>query len=476
MGTGLTELTVLTRLTVTRVNAVNPIIKVTPKKPATTKEFFFMIRFHQKPLCLLFIILFSTLPAAAETLSLPEAVQKALLHSPAILEARNLEKSSGEALKSSRADFLPKASASYSFSHLSDAPYQVVGGVQRQVGDTDNVHWDLTLVQPLFRGFGLVSRYKVARAESEIGTLRIEQTAKDLVRDVKTAYYEALLAESMEKVAEDQVLSLEAQERDAQRFYDHGVIPKNDLLKSKIARASAIQELERARAEVKLTLSRLSLAMGETVDREYRLVPVKQSTEDPGDLVQLMELSVKNRPEMKIMGKTLAAYDASITLARSAAWPEISLVGRYEQNGQDSLAEDNDYSNDHNTSVSLQARWTFFEWGKTRAETGRVRYDRQAFSQKIRAAEDRIRLETRQEYLNLGVREKNIRTAEEALEQARENFRITRSRYLQNVTTSTEVLEAQTFLSRAESDYHRSVYGYLIARARLDRATGNLSE
>ena len=473
MGSGLAELTVLT---VSRVKPVIKVTRVTPKKPATKKEYLFMIRIHQKPLGLLFIILFSTVPAAAETLSLAEAVQKALLHSPAILEAQNLEKSSGEALKSSRADFLPKASASYSFSHLEDAPYQVVGGVQRQVGDTDQVHWDLTLVQPLFRGFGLVSRYKVARAESEIGTLRIEQTAKDLIRDVKTAYYDALLAESIEKVAEDQVRSLEAQERDAQRFYDHGVIPKNDLLKSKIAKASAIQELERARAETKLALSRLSLAMGDQVDREYRLVPVEKTTADPGDLAELMETAVKNRPEMKIMAKTVEAYDASVTLARSAAWPEISLVGRYEQNGQDSLAEDNAYSNDHNTSVSIQARWTFFEWGKTRADVGKVRYDRQAFLEKTRAAEDRIRLETRQEYLNLGVREKNIVTAEEALEQARENFRITRSRYLQNVTTSTEVLEAQTFLSRAESDYYRSVYGYLTARARLDRATGNLSE
>ena len=435
-----------------------------------------MIRSLHIFLFLLCMGFFTALPAAAEPLTLTQAVQNALLHNPAIREARNHEKSSRENLNSSRADFLPKATANYSFSHLDDAPYQVVSGVKRQAGDTESAHFDLTLVQPLFKGFGILSRYKVARAESEIGSLKVEQAAKDLVRDVKTAYYEALLAQNIEKVAEDQVKTLESQERDAQGFYDHGVIAKNDLLKSKIAKASAVQELEKARSDAILALSRLSIAMGGSAGREYSLVPVEKTMSDPGDLGSLMDLAMKNRPELMIMEKNMEAYDSSITLARSACYPEISLVGRYEQNGQDSLAEENDYSNDHNTSVSIQARWTFFEWGKTRADIRKVRYEKQAFAERIKAAEDQIRLETQQEYLNVKVREKNIRTAEEALEQARENFRITRSRYLQNVTTATEVLEAQTFLARAESDYHRSVYGYLIAQARLSRATGTLSE
>jgi len=432
--------------------------------------------FKFTPFIMTITLLFTLTATASETLTVEQAVQNALLNSSAIKEAQNHEKSSQENLKSSRADFFPKASANYSFSHLDDAPYQVVGGMQRQVGDTDAVHWDVTLVQPLFKGFGILSKYKVARSESEIGSLKLEQTAKDLVRDVKTAYYEALLAQNIEKVAEEQVRTLEAQERDAQGFYDHGVIPKNDLLKSKIAKASAVQELEKARSDSQLSLSRLSIAMGHSVNSDFSLVPVETVVSDPGDLSSLMDAALKNRPEMKIMEKNLDAYEASITLARSTCYPEISLVGRYEQNGNDTAASENDYSNDHNTSVSVQAKWTFFEWGKNHADIQKVRYEKQAFSEKIKAASDQIRLETKQEYLAVKVREKNIKTAEEALGQAQENFRITRSRYLQNVTTATEVLEAQTFLSRAESDYHKSIYGYLIARARLNRATGTLAE
>ena len=412
--------------------------------------------------------------AAAETLTLDQAVNSALQNSFAIKEAQNHEKSTRENLKSSRTDFLPKATANYSYTQLDDAPYQVVGGTARQVGDTDAVHFDVTVVQPLFKGFGILSRYKIARAESEIGSLELEQAAMDVIRDTKTAYYEALLALNIQKVAEDQVKTLEAQEKDAQGFYDHGVIPKNDLLKTRIARASAVQEREKARADARIAVSRLNIVMGSPIDRDLALGPVDTVVTEPGELGELMEFAVKNRPEMRIMGQGLESYQASVNLARSTCYPELSLVGRYEQNGDDPGATDNDYSNDHNTSVSIQARWTFFEWGKSRADTREIRYEKQAFNEKIKAAEGRIRLETKQEYLNLQVREKNIRTAEEALEQARENFRITRSRYLQQVTTATEVLEAQTFLSRAESDYHRAVYGRLIARARLTRAAGTL--
>ncbi len=431
-----------------------------------------MMYHHMKRAAIGCLIMAWASAATAGNLNLDQAVENALRNNPSVREAENRGLSADENLKSRRADFLPKASANYSLMYLDDAPYQVVGGVPRQVGDTESAHWDLIVVQPLFKGFGLVSRYQSARSESDIRALERKKAAQDVVRDVKTAYYEALLARSMEKVAEDQVKTLDAQERDAQGFYDHGVIPRNDLLKSKIAKASTVQDLEKAKADARLALSRLNLVMGGNFDADYELTPVDATVSDAGELAVLMAHAVKNRPELQVMEKTMEIYDAGITGARSACYPEINLVGRYERNGNDAAADENDYSNDHNASVSVQARWTFFEWGKTRADIQAIRYEKRAFSEKVKAAEDQVRLETQQEYLNVKVREKNIKTAEEALEQAKENFRITRSRYLQNVTTATEVLEAQTFLARAETDYHKSVYGYLIARARLDRAVG----
>jgi outer membrane protein TolC len=99
-------------------------------------------------------------------------------------------------------------------------------------------------------------------------------------------------------------------------------------------------------------------------------------------------------------------------------------------------------------------------------------HDKKALIQKLKGAEDAIRLEVKNAFLNLEVSKKNIGTAEESLDQAKENYRITNLRYQQQMTTSTEVLDARTFLSQAETNYYGALYGYMISEAELDRAVG----
>ena len=98
---------------------------------------------------------------------------------------------------------------------------------------------------------------------------------------------------------------------------------------------------------------------------------------------------------------------------------------------------------------------------------------KKALEEKIDGIRDSIRLEVKNAYEKLMVAGQNIKTAETALAQAKENFRITNLQYQQQVTTSTEVLDARTFLTQAEMNYYSALYGYMIAKATLDRAVGS---
>jgi len=75
-------------------------------------------------------------------------------------------------------------------------------------------------------------------------------------------------------------------------------------------------------------------------------------------------------------------------------------------------------------------------------------------------------------FVNLKVAEKNIQTAKESLTHAKENLRITNLQYQQQITTSTEVLDARTFLTQAETNYYSALYGYMMSMAELERAIG----
>ena len=79
---------------------------------------------------------------------------------------------------------------------------------------------------------------------------------------------------------------------------------------------------------------------------------------------------------------------------------------------------------------------------------------------------------TAKEKSAMGDMTQNIETARQALEQAREHWRVTDSLYRQQMTTSTEVLDARTYLNRAENAYNESRYSHGTAMAQLQWAMG----
>lgn len=405
-------------------------------------------------------------------LTLPEAIRIAVEKSFSIKEADALSLAAAEEIKSARADFFPKASSRYRYSRLKDQPFQRIEGVERIIGDENGHHWDVTLVQPLFKGFAIASRYAAANTSSRISRSEQEQAILEVCREVKTAWFEALLARRMEAVARDNVAALISHKKDAQGFYNHGLIARNDLLKADVALSAAVQEKEKAVAAAQIALSALFTVMGLGPEWDRTLVETAPMPSAVGDPADLMREALANRPELAVLRFGIAQMAETVKIAAGAYYPEVSLIGRYEQNGREAGGRENDYSNAHNASVSLQASWVFFEWGKTNADVSGKRYDQQALAQRLKWAEDQVRLETKRAYLDLRVAEKNIATAEKACAQARENWRITNLQYQNRVTTSTEVLDSRTYLTQAETDYYRALYGYGISLARLDRAVG----
>jgi outer membrane protein len=90
-------------------------------------------------------------------------------------------------------------------------------------------------------------------------------------------------------------------------------------------------------------------------------------------------------------------------------------------------------------------------------------------------AKDRIRLEVREAFLNLGKAEKNIDAAESALKTAREAYRHARVRYRAGEGTNIDVLDARTSLTRTEAIHSQALFDYNVALAALQRAVGAMA-
>jgi outer membrane protein TolC len=424
---------------------------------------------------ILFIFL-TSITATAEPLdnilTLDMAIERAIANNNLIKEAIEKQRAAVQEHKSASADMLPKLSASYSYTRLKDAPYAVFGPSRVTISDRDNFHWDITVTQPIFTGFALSTKKKIAELGVKIGEIEKEQAILDVIKEVKTAYFNILLAGKFLMVAREAVKQLEAHVKDAENFYREGLIAYNDLLKSKVALASATQEKVKAESNLEMAISSLNTLLGLDINHKTRVEDILKPVPLTYDLDRLMEMALNERPELKTLRLTLKNADYAIKLAKSSYYPEIVLVGSYEQNGDDFLATNNDYRNAHNASITLQARLTLFDWGRTNAEVKRYYHEKMSLVQKIKGIEDSVKLEVKNAFLNLRVAEQNIQTARESLSQAKENFRITELQYRNQIATSTDVVDARTSLTEAETNYYKAIYGYLISIAELERATG----
>jgi len=164
--------------------------------------------------------------------------------------------------------------------------------------------------------------------------------------------------------------------------------------------------------------------------------------------------------------------DQQVRLARSKYYPEVALNYDYIKEGDD-LSISGGYFHDGNSwQVTGVLSWTFWEWGKTRNAVREKESIKNQLMKTRMATIDGINFEIKQAILDIEKEEKNIPTTKKAVEAAEENLRVSQERYKAQVTTSTEVLDAQTLLTEASVNYYRALYDRNLAKARLQRAMG----
>lgn len=414
-------------------------------------------------------------PPKGTLFTVDEMVVMTLAQNPLIENLNATIRSVEEERIMSRADMLPQASLNWSFTGLHNAPFMISGEVQRQIDHQNKYRWDITIVQPIFTGFALSSAFDIAGLQVISRKFEKDQLILDLTREVKQTCYQFLLFKRLLNVSEDEVKALEAHKKDSEVYFSQGLIQPNDLLRAEVALANSIQQLEIARSNVDKARFALNRLLNREPDtgldiRDRDAAPEVKLITDPSRL----EITALNkRPQMKLLGKSLEQLDLSMTIAKSAYYPVISLVGQYYQAGESFDGGDNDFQNDHNASMTVQAQWKFWQSGKIKADVNRSKEKIKAIKATIDNSANLIRQEVRNAVLDCQVAIKNIGTATKAMDQARENWRITQLQYQEQLATSTDVLDARNFLTQADTNYFRSVYGYLGAFAALERAVGN---
>jgi outer membrane protein len=412
-------------------------------------------------------------------MTLRESIDLALKQSVVIHSAREGVKASESKKKEAFTGFLPRLSTYYSYTRYNEPPQtksSITNYSPVQIGTADNYNWAVEMRQPVFAGGGIKANYEISRIGEDVSRLDQAAAIQDIIRDVGVTYFNILKTERILDVAKQALEQLEAHRNVAQQFYNAGVIPKNDLLQSEVQLANGQQFLVSAENNLEIAKSQFNTVLRRDLNTPTRVEDVLQYKAYAASLEECMKTALDKRPEIKAAALRVEQARKGVDLDKSEYFPTVNMVGSYGRFGDTADVQGSRYQDQENWSVMARADWKFWEWGRTRHKVDASRSRENQALDALTNAKDQVSLEVKNAYLLMREAEKRVFVAKKAIEQAEENFRLNEERYKEQVATSTDVLDAQTLLTRAKSDYFNALSDYHIALTRLERSMGNLGK
>ncbi|MBI5558806.1 MAG: TolC family protein [Deltaproteobacteria bacterium] len=395
-------------------------------------------------------------------MSLNECIEIILANNPDLAMAKADIESKEAALQSSQKDLYPTLSAQYSYAHQPDQFFS----------PADLFTYGFKAEQPLYKGKALVTSVK--QAELSLGTSRLalEQLVNNLVFEIYGRYYELLRAVKLEEEAQQSVLRLQSHLKDAKAFYDAGLIPKNDMLQSEVELAQGEQDMVDAENSTALSRSRLNVLMERAVDT---LFAIEDSTEYAIQNINWDEVIAKareSRAEIAQAEMSVRIAENDIVLAKAPYLPAVTLSASYDWLGDDlGLSHEPGAPREMKTIMAV-ASWKLWTWRKDSDDVLAAGKNLRRVQKSVAKTVNEVTLDARNSFLRLEQAAKRIKVSEKAIEHAKENFRINQAQYQAQLTTSTDVLDAQTLLSQAMTNYYDALYGYQLALAAIDKSKG----
>jgi outer membrane protein len=443
---------------------------------------------NQNKLCLLIFIIavgylslrpdFVRAEAVDGTFNLRQTIEAALKANLELKKSKDEIDAATATKNAATTEFFPTLSARYGYIRRDNPTTQSLGtqggqNVEVIINPQDEYNFVTSFTQPIFTGFALYNRYKIAGLGLDIAEFEERLARQNVILDAKNAYYLILKAQKLKDVADETVKQITAQKDVAENMYQVGMSPLNDLLQSQVQLANANQRLITAKNNLEISKSQFNKLLRRPINASVSVVDILNFTPWEHDIDYCLALAEDLRLEIQVADLQVEIAEKDYKLSQKDFFPAVNLTGNWTKRGVDWDVNGGEGIGDKDFwDIRATATWDFWQWGRTRygvkeklSRLSQAKLNKQQLL-------DNIDLEVKQAYLKTQEAQKNITTVEQAIEQAKENLRITEERYKEQVSTITDVLVAQTLLTETMTNYYNALYDFKIAKAILYRALG----
>lgn len=411
-------------------------------------------------------------PTISGPLSLADAVQTALKHSPMALAAGDQALAAKARVGMARAMTRPQLSATAfggnsTMGDIIASPPNVMPSAVFAVPRNGSITGQVGLMLPLYTGGRLSNAVRGAEALSSAAASDRASIERNTTLETKTVYRMALLAQSTVEVYADLVKEEQERVRIAEVSFTEGRIAKYDLLRNQAGLAEAQQQLANAERDAQVALISLKTVMGVAPTSDITLSDQLAYEQVTGTAESYLATALEKRPELAAARARSASASANVGIAKGAYSPQVyaSAMG-----GMISTSD----GTDTGSTVGVVVGLPIIDGGLRRSTVKEAEAMRDSMKRDEQQAVLAVQQDVNTVWAELQAADKNVQLSQAAVTQAEEDYRVIRLRYESGKTINVEVLDALALLVRAQNNRLMALYEHNVARDRLARAIGDL--
>jgi outer membrane protein len=419
-----------------------------------------------KRLLTLFPMLFLLLPTSGRALTLDEGLKIVTDQGRDVAVARSNEETAQANVSLARSPWLPSVNAYASNTQLDHQPTAKFGAATVPMSQEHFVTYGVRATQLVYDFGKTSSSINAAKHVLDSQRIETERTRNQAALEFTIAYLDVLEADKLLLVSQEEVQQYEAHRKDTESRFRAGVITKNEVLQAEVTLVDSRQRFVTAENLRSLRASRVNSMLLRSLNDELREDEVVVSPTAGISLERAWTEAESGSDELKELDARIAAQEENVRSVQADYLPTFYVAGGYEHT-------DNRYQvYEDNTSLIAGVNINLFAGGATNARAQAARSELRTSKLQRDRLLDAVRLSVKAAYLDIVSSTQKLDVTKTATEQAKENLRLQQLRYKEGVATATEVLDAVTLLTNAESNTWKAQYGLKRAEANLLYAMG----
>lgn len=402
-------------------------------------------------------------------LTLGRAEKMALAHNPNITIAHLLQLAETQVTREARAGELPLIDANMTAVGAHDNSRVTAGGLNNPI-IYNRAAGGLTARQ-LITDFGR-TRNLVKNAQSNArAQLETERaTTDDITLAVDQAFYQALTAQQVLRVAQQTVKARQATGEQIGALTQQKLRSTLDLSLANVQVSQAQILVLDAQNSAQAAMSGLNALLGSEADQRYDLVDETPDAPQPApaNAEDLVQLAFRSRPDLAALNDRWLAAKQYASAEHDLSRPTISALAT---GGGTPVRADQIQSSWYGAAganISIPV-FNGFEYS---ARAHEADYRAQAASEQVRNLREMIARDVRTAVLNVQIAFQRIAVSKQLLDQANTALELANARYKVGLSGIVDLTQAQLAQTQAQIGYTNARFAYQQALAELRYQTG----